>query len=81
MAISKKRLEELRKIEDKDIDFSDIPELTEEQLRNLKPCHLYRPTKEHITIRIDSDILDILKSTGSGYQTRINAILRKALIQ
>ena len=32
--------------------------------------------KKPITIRIDDDILDWLKTLGKGYQTRINAILR-----
>jgi uncharacterized protein (DUF4415 family) len=32
--------------------------------------------KERITIRLDEDIVDFFKSQGSGYQTRINAVLR-----
>ena len=33
-------------------------------------------TKQQITLRLDADILDYFKSTGSRYQTRINAVLR-----
>jgi uncharacterized protein (DUF4415 family) len=33
------------------------------------------------TVRIDADVLLWLKSTGKGYQTRINAILRDAMMQ
>ena len=32
--------------------------------------------KEKTSLRIDSDVLDWFRSQGSGYQTRINAILR-----
>ena len=32
--------------------------------------------KETITIRLDADVLDWFRQQGSGYQTRINAILR-----
>ena len=32
-------------------------------------------------MRIDADVLLWLKSNGKGYQTRINAILREAMLQ
>ena len=32
--------------------------------------------KEHVNIRSDPDVLDAFKSTGSGWQTRLNAALR-----
>ncbi len=32
--------------------------------------------KDPISIRLDSDVLDFFRSTGKGYQTRINAVLR-----
>jgi uncharacterized protein (DUF4415 family) len=41
----------------------------------------YRPTKQATTVRIDSDVLAWLKSRGRGYQTKINSILRGALIE
>ena len=31
-------------------------------------------------IKIDKDVLDALKAEGKGYQTRINKILRKAVL-
>ena len=34
------------------------------------------PRKEHIHIRIDSDVLAWFRRTGRGYQTRINNVLR-----
>ena len=35
------------------------------------------PTKVLTSIRLDADILEFFKSHGSGYQSRINATLRK----
>lgn len=34
------------------------------------------PRKQDIHIRLDADVLDWFKSTGKGYQTRINNVLR-----
>ncbi|MEL3902279.1 MAG: BrnA antitoxin family protein [Treponema phagedenis] len=33
-----------------------------------------------MNVRIDNDVLAALKATGRGYQTRINNILRKAVL-
>lgn len=33
--------------------------------------------KRQITLRLDSDVLDFFKNTGSRYQSRINAVLRE----
>ena len=33
--------------------------------------------KAHMTLRLDADMLDWFRKQGRGYQTRINAILRK----
>ncbi len=32
--------------------------------------------KEHVNIRLDADVLSAFKSTGSGWQTRLNNALR-----
>ena len=34
------------------------------------------PRKASISLRIDVDVLEWFKAQGSGYQTRINAVLR-----
>jgi uncharacterized protein (DUF4415 family) len=34
------------------------------------------PPKASVSLRIDADVLDWFKAQGSGYQTRINAVLR-----
>lgn len=33
--------------------------------------------KAHTTMRLDADVLDWFRAQGKGYQTRINAILRR----
>ena len=74
MSISKRRLRELKAIKDEDIDYSDIPELDEDFW---KRAELYMPQpKKGVYVRLDTDVLDWLKSKGKGYQTRMNAMLR-----
>lgn len=63
------------------IDYSDIPPLDEALWQNAVRNPLYKPTKTSTTVRVDSDVLAWLKSQGKGYQTRINAILREAMLR
>jgi uncharacterized protein (DUF4415 family) len=39
----------------------------------------YRPSKRPVTIRLDDDVIDWLKSYGRGYQTKANLLLRHAM--
>ncbi|MEG4286952.1 BrnA antitoxin family protein [Microcoleus sp. A006_D1] len=74
MTISRKRLEELKNIPESAIDTSDIPELDAsfwEQAKLVKPL-----TKQAISLRVDSDVLDWFKSQGKGYKSLMNAVLR-----
>ena len=66
---------------DSEIDYSDIPPLTDDVLLRVANHPLYRPQKTHATVRIDTDIILWLKRQGKGYQTRMNAILRDAMIK
>ena len=77
----RRNLEELAARADDQIDFSDMPELTDTQLAEMKPFAFYRPVKQQITARVDSDVLAWLKSQGKGYQSRINAILRREMLE
>jgi uncharacterized protein (DUF4415 family) len=64
----------LRAMRDTDIDDSDIPKLDKSFWKNAK---LTMPEpKDRLTIRVDHDVVEWFKKDGSGYQTRINAILR-----
>jgi uncharacterized protein (DUF4415 family) len=66
---------------DSEIDFSDIPPLTENFWRNAVRGKYYKPTKTSTTVRIDSDVLAWLRTQGKGYQSRINAILRRKMLE
>ncbi len=74
------RLEALAARPESEIDVSDIPPLTAEQWQNARRGMLYRPLKCQITARVDADVLDWLKSQGKGYQSRLNAILRREML-
>ena len=65
---------------DAPIDYSDIPPLDEAFWTRAVRNPYYRPTKSQLTLRVDQDILAWLKGKGRGYQTRINAILRQAML-
>ena len=70
----------LAKMSDEDIDFSDIPELTDEFWKNAKPNPFYRPVKQQLTLRIDADVIAWFKAQtpeGDGYQTLMNRALRQ----
>ena len=67
--------EELAKIPDSEIDYSDIPELDDAFWKNARIVQP-RPPKEQVTIRFDADVLDWFRRRGKGYQTHMNAVLR-----
>jgi uncharacterized protein (DUF4415 family) len=74
------RLKVLANRPDSEIDTSDIPEMTDEQWKKAARGHFYRPRKKQITARVDADVLEWLKAQGKGYQSRINAILRREML-
>ena len=64
---------------DSEIDYSDIPPLTDDFFKNAKQGMMYRLHKQQTTSRLDADILDWFKrhaKNGKGYQTDINKALR-----
>jgi uncharacterized protein (DUF4415 family) len=65
---------------DSEIDTSDIPVLSAEQWKKGIRGRFYRPVKRQITARVDADVLEWLKAQGKGYQSRINAILRREML-
>ena len=40
-----------------------------------------RPRKRRISLRVDVEVVDWFKSNGPGYQTRINRILRRVMME
>ena len=73
-----------RPIPDRDIDFSDIPEMTDEELRRAR--RVGRPksgmAKHLIAIRISprllADLQKMATKQGKPYQTLIHELLEKA---
>ncbi len=68
----------------------DSAPLSEKELATMQPAseclptHLYKkmtrgkqvnPTKQKTTIRLSADVLEYFRSTGTGWQTRIDEIL------
>ena len=72
-------LKALESLPDSDIDLSDSPEVTlwSEAARG----KYYRPVKQLLSVRLDADLIDWFKASGSGYQTRINAALREFVLR
>ncbi len=64
-------------MQDRDIDLSEAAEITPQMFaKAIVRRGLLPRTKRQLTLRLDSDVLDWFKRQGSGYQTRINALLR-----
>lgn len=81
-ASQRQQLDALAAKPEAEIDTGDIPELTDDQLAQMRrPGVLYKPVKKQVTARIDADVLDWLKSFGKGYQSRMNAILRREMLK
>ena len=67
-------MKRLKKMKDKDIDFSDSPETDEAFWAD---AELVMPAKKKpVYIRLDPDVLEWFRSLGKGYQTKINSVLR-----
>jgi uncharacterized protein (DUF4415 family) len=67
----------LERMKDGEIDTTDIPPILDWSKAAIGK--FYRPIKKPLTIRLDADVLAWLNGQGQGYQTRINALLRKAM--
>jgi uncharacterized protein (DUF4415 family) len=70
-------------------EYDDIPELTDAFFDRAEIRHgdkVIRPgrpplpqTKMQTTLRLDRDVVDHFKAGGRGWQSRINAALKKAI--
>jgi len=75
-----RRLTRLAKAPDSEIDFSDIPPLTEDFWANAIRNPFYKPVKQQLTVRLDADVIAWLRKQGKGYQTRMNSVLRETML-
>jgi uncharacterized protein (DUF4415 family) len=76
-AAQKREIAALAAKTDATIDFSEMPEVLD--WTGAEVGLFYRPSKRPVTIRLDDDVIDWLKSYGRGYQTRANLLLRHAM--
>ena len=67
-------MKKLNKIQEEEIDYSDVPELDDSFWQDA--VIEYPERKKTVTLRLDPDILSWFKSKGKGYQTKIIAVLR-----
>jgi uncharacterized protein (DUF4415 family) len=67
---------QLRALKEREIDYSDIP--PQRGVKWTRPGALVPVgNKKQITVRLDADVLEFFRKTGSRYQSRINAALRE----
>ena len=71
---SKTNWKKVDSLSDSKIDYSDIPEL---DARFFRQAIRWPGRKLQITLRLDPDILAFFRQHGKGYQTTINAVLRR----
>jgi len=57
----------------------DLLSLTEEETG--AESRWNRPRKRRISLRVDAEVVDWFQSKGPGYQTRINRILRRVMVE
>lgn len=60
----------------------DTWEMSSAEMAALRPLRGRPPSarpKAAMTMRVDADVLDALKATGPGWQTRVNALLKDAV--
>ncbi len=76
----RKELAALAAKRESEIDLTDLPATTAKDWRGAQRGQFYRPVKQQLTVRIDADVLAWLRGQGKGYQSRLNEILRKAML-
>ena len=76
----RKELAALAAKPESNIDFSDLPATTKQDWQGAVRGKFYRPVKQQLTVRIDADVVEWLKEEGKGYQSRMNDILRTAML-
>jgi uncharacterized protein (DUF4415 family) len=80
-AAQRREIQILASLPEETIDFSDIPPADEKFWANAVRNPFYRPVKKQLTVRLDSDVIAWLQRKGKGYQTRLNALLRNAMLK
>lgn len=69
-------IEDLKALDDKDIDFSDQPELDEQFWATARVVMPEERGLTQVTAKFDKEVVDWFRQQGRGYQARMNAVLR-----
>ncbi|WP_027169910.1 BrnA antitoxin family protein [Mesorhizobium sp. WSM3224] len=78
--VQKAEIAALKARSEDDVDTSDIPELSEEFWQSAVRNPYFKPIKQQLTLRLDSDLVAWFKRRtpdGRGYQSAINKALRE----
>lgn len=74
---------EVRELTEEDfrhfVPFSELPEAERRMLSSRKRGPQKAPVKELISIRLSQDVVNGLRATGTGWQSRVDGALRKWL--
>ncbi len=62
------------RLKEEEIDYSEVPQLGPDFFAG---AVRWPGKKKQITLRLDPDVLAFFRKHGKGYQTTINAVLRK----
>jgi uncharacterized protein (DUF4415 family) len=78
-SLTDEQIAQLRALEGRRIDTDDIPEAPEDNWAGAERDRFFRPVKQAISIRLDSDVVHWFKrhSPAGRYQTEINRVLRQ----
>ena len=77
--LTQEQIEELQNLNNAETDYSDIPQTVDFSKARFKYYNL-EPKKQLVTLRLDADVLAVLKGFGKGYQKKANDILRAVVI-
>jgi uncharacterized protein (DUF4415 family) len=72
-----KQMTRLREMKEESIDLSDAPASPRDAVWTRPDALVSVENKKQITVRLDADVLEFFRKTGSRYQSRINAALRE----
>ena len=74
-------IKEIEAATNHEINYEDAPKLSKKELSEFVPANpaYYKPKKQQITLKLDAEVIEAFKRRGKGYQTNINAALRKAI--
>lgn len=85
MPISKERLNEMKKQSQKQIDFSDIPPMTDAQLAAMRPMRETHPEwiipadRTIVSVPIDNELLKQFNATGISLESFISKSIRSVV--